>query len=76
MDSTIFTHLASAMPIISFLPTVLVLLFAIMITSLWLFTKADKIDIKEPSLAHSKIPLFGQLIGLLWHQNHYFDLIR
>ncbi|KAH8799696.1 cytochrome P450 [Xylogone sp. PMI_703] len=34
-----------------------------------------KLDAREPPLVRGKIPIFGHVIGMIWHQVGYFDLL-
>ncbi|KAL2072026.1 hypothetical protein VTL71DRAFT_11369 [Oculimacula yallundae] len=63
-----FTGLSASAALTTILATIL-------IVSLWLIPR-EKLDPREPPLAHSKIPLIGHMINLLWHQNTYFTILH
>jgi hypothetical protein len=35
-----------------------------------------RVDSQEPPLAPTSIPFIGHLIGIIRHQNQYFDILR
>jgi hypothetical protein len=42
---------------------------------LWRFS-ASGLDPREPPEAVSKIPFIGHLIGMLKHENYYFEILK
>jgi hypothetical protein len=40
------------------------------------FIIAPRLDPREPPLLKSKVPLIGHIIGLLWHENNYHNVVQ